>query len=86
MKPKDREKRMWWVVLDGYLPVQRQGLSCHDPDGVIQQGVWWFPDIGYSMHEGYQIFPTEAQARAKAISDTEEKIFGLQNLLAKLKA
>lgn len=63
-----REKKLWWVTLDDrvfYVP----GLSCA-PENPKS---WWFPDLGYTLHEGGQLHPDREQATAQALFyiDTE---------------
>ncbi|MHB8589812.1 MAG: tyrosine-type recombinase/integrase [Candidatus Dormibacteraceae bacterium] len=59
---EDREARNWWVVHEGAV-ISATGYEM----GPASRGEWWFPSLGWSMHEGRDIFPSASEARATAI-------------------
>lgn len=64
---KERESRMFWVVHGDELHHIR-GYKCPNiPE------YWWFPKIRCSCCEGYHVFETEEEARAKLLEELKDR-------------
>ena len=77
---KEREKRKWWSVVDSDVR-EVTGYSCAptNPD------LWWCPEVGYTLKEGYSLFDNRHKAFVKAIKSLETDIAKLQGKLDALK-
>lgn len=72
----NRTRKAWWVILDHHVQ-KAVGYSCapNNPDS------WWFPQIGYTMQEGYHVFDNESDAISKAINEIDQSIASLNHRL-----
>lgn len=78
-----RESRQWWAVNDDSNRVHLVvGWSC----APNTPGIWWVPELGCSMEEGYHLYATEQEAKAKLIAELEEKRNKIEARLAELVA
>lgn len=72
---KDRECREFYGITDSYYVEQVQGFACsEDPENRL----WWVPELGYSMSEGFHLFTDRKKALKRAISEASEEIAALQ--------
>lgn len=76
---KARATKQFWAVTDQWEVKLVTGYEC--PPGI---GVWWVPELGYSLHEKDHLFKTADGARCKAIDDLNKRITILQAALSKL--
>ena len=60
---EQRESRKWFVVDQSQVWLLT-GYICENAPGA-----WWFPQIGYTLHEKYHIFATFDEAKAAALND-----------------
>jgi hypothetical protein len=79
MQSLEREKREWWVISAGVVrPLV--GYSC----APVNPRVWWFPELGESLTEGFHIFKTRREATVKAIEIEGDLISKSSHRLAEL--
>lgn len=75
----ERVKRQLWVVSDGAVR-EVTGYSC-----ILNRGVWWCPEVGFSSVEGSHVFMTRDEAFKKAISEAERYLAVCQKRLENLR-
>lgn len=63
-REEEREAREWWCVTEGRI-CKAIGYDCKP----LNPESWWFPSLGWSMQEGFHVFPTEEEARQKCIAE-----------------
>ena len=75
---KERASKMFWVIHNDELR-KRRGYECPDnPD------CWWFPDVGYTLTEGYHIFNTKERARSKLLEELKTRRDDVNQKIAEL--
>lgn len=77
---KTREKRQWWAVTE-FDVKEVTGYSC----APTNPNTWWCPEVGFSGHVGYHLFPTKTEALEKAATDTTREIEALSCKLERIR-
>lgn len=76
----ERKSRKWWAVDGGGdRVVEVTGYECPPNDGI-----WWVPELGYSMSVGAHLFATRDEAVARLRAELRECIARATAALARL--
>lgn len=78
----ERENRMFWVYdSESNTVIETRGYSCapNNPH------MWWFPQVGFSGHEGHWCFQTKSEAIAAGVKKCEEALETAQKRLEQMK-
>lgn len=82
--PTERESRQWWAAIDGSVQ-SVTGYTC----APTNPGMWWCPQVRYSLSEGQSLFETEQEAIRAEIDRLNQKITAMHiqvsNLTQRLK-
>lgn len=74
----ERKSKQFWAVTDQWEVKLVTGYEC-------SEGLWWLPELGYSMSEKHHLFNSAKNARHKAIGDLQNEIDVRQAALARLR-
>lgn len=74
----DRMSRVWWIIEQGEVRTVTGFEAKHH----YQKGMWWCPEIGFTLTEHYDLFETEEAALRKLIGDLKVEISGRTKLLS----
>lgn len=76
----ERKSKQFWAIDDFWNVLLVTGYECPPNDGI-----WWVPELGYSMDEKHHLFKSAKEARAMAITKLESNIEDLRSALTRLR-
>jgi hypothetical protein len=63
-----RKSKQFWAVTDDHLIKFVTGWECP-----ASEGMWWVPELGYSMSVGIHLFISKQAAKNKALREIQEE-------------
>jgi len=61
MSEERESKKFWYADFGAIRVIEEEGLRCDE------EGAWWFPQLGWTLFEGKQIFTDRKDAVSKIV-------------------